>query len=69
MGSGMRVNRRNVGNGFIIILAILSITFSRTNSEEVKKPKADEYDVKPPGYPGSGTNQGKICMNLVRSRG
>jgi len=53
----MRVNRHNVANGFIIILAILSITFSRTNSEEAKKPKAEEYDVKPPGYPGSGTNQ------------
>ena len=29
-----------------------------TNSEGAPKPKEEEYDYKPPGYPGSATNTG-----------
>ena len=68
MVSGMRVNRSILTtNGLVVILAILSISFSVINCEEPKKPKEEEYDYKPPGYPGSGTNQGKfiICTMLV----
>lgn len=58
MVSGMRVNRIILTtNGLVVVLAILSITFSVTNCEEPKKPKEEEYDYKPAGYPGSGTNQ------------
>jgi len=58
MVSGMRVNRFIfTTNGLVVTLVLFSIAFSVTNGEEPKKPKEEEYDYKPPGYPGSATNQ------------
>ena len=60
MVSGMRGNRFIfTTNGLVVTLVLFSIAFSVTNGEEPKKPKEEEYDYKPPGYPGSATNQGK----------
>lgn len=56
MVGGMRVNRNILTNGLAIIV-ILSLSLSVSRCEEAKKPNEEEYDYKPPGYPGSGTNQ------------
>ena len=66
MVSGMRVNRNILTNGLAIIL-VLSLSFSVSRCEEAKKPNEEEYDYKPPGYPGSGTNQGKILHIFICS--
>lgn len=45
-----------MGSNGLIFLTILSITISVVQCEEAKK-KEDEYDYKPPGYPGTDTNK------------
>ena len=53
----MRVNRPS--NGLVVFVALLSIFIPETHSDtEPVIPKAEEYDYKPPGYPGSATNEG-----------
>ena len=55
----MRLYRNNnVTNGLVIGLAILTIALSSVVKCEEAKKKEDEYDYKPPGYPGSDTNKG-----------
>ena len=54
----MRVNRRSHEGFLFSLLIILSLNFLETNCEGAPKPKVEEYDYKPPGYPGSATNTG-----------
>ena len=54
----MRVNRRSHEKFLIVFTIFLSLSFLETNSEEAPKHKEEEYDYKPPGYPGSATNTG-----------
>jgi len=50
------VNRRSHEKFLVVITIFLSLSFLETNSEEAPKHKEEEYDYKPPGYPGSATN-------------
>ena len=62
---GMRLLHRRIittKNG-LIVLAILSVVLSVVKSEEGKK-KEDEYDYKPPGYPGSDTSTGEKYLEI-----
>ena len=65
---GMRLLHRRVTttNG-LIVLAVLSLTLSVVKSEEGKK-KEDEYDYKPPGYPGSDTSKGEKHLYIHSNR-
>ena len=54
----MRVNRRSHERFLLSFIILLSLNFLETNSEGAPKPKEEEYDYKPPGYPGSATNTG-----------
>ena len=63
---GMRLLHRRftITNG-LILLAVLSLVLSVVKSEEGKK-KEEEYDYKPPGYPGSDTSTGENILKLIQ---
>ena len=55
----MRVNQRSHEKFLLTLAILLSLSFLKANAGgDSKPPKEEEYDYKPPGYPGSATNTG-----------
>lgn len=52
----MRVNQRSHEKFLLTLAILLSLSFLKANAGGDSKPKEEEYDYKPPGYPGSATN-------------